>query len=122
LPRMKLFRLKYVSNTFTLITGIIFLNMSFFLAEVTALKLHQDKQMMETISKLLSGCAAEEEKDIFGGSSDEDSTAKEIDLIFDYHTHSPGYFPLMSKNKLHAFSQGIPQLGNYEIFSPPPEV
>ena len=122
MPPMKLFRLKYVSNTFTLVTGIIFLNMSFFLAEVTALKLDQDKQMMENISKLLSGCAAEEEKDVFGGSSDEDTTAKEIDLIFNYHTHSPGDASLMSKNKLHAFSQGIPQLGNYEIFSPPPEV
>lgn len=118
---MRLFRLKYVSNTLTLFTGIIFLNMSFFLAEVSALKLHKDKKMMENISKLLSGSAAEEEKDIFGG-SDEDNTAKEIDLIFNYHTYDPGYVSLLSKNKLDVFSRGVPQLGNYEIFSPPPEV
>jgi hypothetical protein len=96
--------------------------MSFFLVEVTALKLDKDKQMMENISKLLAGSAAEEEKDIFGGSSDEDTTAKEIDLIFNHHTYSPGNASLISKRKLDALSQGIPQLGNYEIFSPPPEV
>jgi hypothetical protein len=96
--------------------------MSFFLAEVTALKLDQDKQMMENISKLLAGSAAEEEKDIFGGSSDEDTTAKEIDLIFNHHIYNPGNASLISNRKLDALSQGIPQLGNYEIFSPPPEV
>jgi hypothetical protein len=78
--------------------------------------------MMETISKLLSGSATEEEKDIFGGSSDEDTTAKEINLIFNHHTYSPCNASLTSKRKLDTLSQGIPQLGNYEIFSPPPEV
>jgi len=119
---MKVFRSKYVRKGFSLITGIIFLNMSFFLAEVSALKLDRNTQLMENISKLLTGCAAEEEKDIFGGSSDEDTFAKEIDLIFNYHTYDPGSFILVSDGKISVFDQGIPLFGNYEIYSPPPEV
>ena len=122
MPLMKLFRIKFVSKLFALFTGIVFLNMSFFLAEVTVLKLDQDKQMMENICKLLSGSAAEEEKDIFGGSSDEDTAAKEINLIFNHHIYSPCNASLISKRELDTLSQGTPQLGNYEIFSPPPEV
>lgn len=118
---MKVFRLKYVCNGFSLFTGIIFLNMSFFLAEVSALKLDQNKQMMENISKLLGGCAAEEEKDIFGGSSEEDTLAKEIDLIFNHHTYTPGNSILVSNSKMSVLDQGRPLFGNYEIYSPPPE-
>ncbi|MBA4055877.1 MAG: hypothetical protein C0490_14275 [Marivirga sp.] len=118
---MKLFRIKYVSNALSLFTGIVFLNMSFFLAEVSLLKLDQDKQMVENIAKLLAGCAAEEEKDVFGGSADEDPTAKEIDLIFSYAIFTPDGFIQINKSKVHALDQGIPRLGNYEIYSPPPE-
>ena len=71
----------------TLFTGLIFLNMSFFLAEVSALKLNQDKKMVSNIIKLISSSAAEEEKDAFGG-ADEDCSAKEVDLIFNYSTHT----------------------------------
>ena len=70
----------------TLLTGLIFLNMSFFLFEVSALKLNQDKKMFSNIIKLISSSAAEEEKDAFGG-ADEDSKVKEVDLIFNYTTH-----------------------------------
>ena len=119
---MEVFRLRYVSHGFSLFTGIVFLNMSFFLAEISALKLDQNKQMMENISKLLAGCAAEEEKDAFGGTSDEDTTAKEIDLIFHYHTHAPGHNGLELTRDLSVLPQGSPRFGNYEIYSPPPEV
>jgi len=118
---MKVFRLKYLRNGFALFTGIIFLNMSFFLTEVSALKLDQNKPLMENLSKLMAGCAAEEEKDIFGGSSDEDTLVKEIDLIFNCHTCTIGSYVLVSKSKISLLDQGIPLLGNYEIYSPPPE-
>lgn len=119
---MEVFRLRYVSHGFSLFTGIVFLNMSFFLAEISALKLDQNKQMMENIAKLLAGCAAEEEKDVFGGTSDEDTSAKEIDLIFHYHTHTPRHHVLVLTSNISVFTAGIPRFGNYEIDSPPPEV
>lgn len=104
----------------TLFTGLIFLNMSFFLAEVAALKLNQDKKMFSNIVKLISTSAAEEEKDAFGG-TDEDCSAKEVDLIFNYSAHSIYSHIANINNKKCVFDQGIPLLGNQEIFSPPPE-
>ena len=117
---MRIFRNMRVKNLMTLFTGLIFLNMSFFLAEVAALKLNQDKKMFANIVKLLSTSAAEEEKDVFGG-TDEDNAAKEINLIFNYSTHSLDSDILDLNNKRSVFDQGLPLLGSYEIYSPPPE-
>lgn len=117
---MKLFRIRYVSNALSFFAGIAFFNMSFFLVEVSALKLDKDKQMVANISKLLAGCS-EEEKDVFGGSADEDSATKEIDLIFSYTIFTPDGLIETLKNRPHIFDQGFPRLGNYEIYSPPPE-
>ena len=117
---MRIFRNMRVKNLMTLFTGLIFLNMSFFLAEVAALKLNQDKKMFANIVKLISTSAAEEEKDVFGG-TDEDNAAKEINLIFNYSTHCLHSHTLDLNNKRSVFDQGIPLLGSYEIYSPPPE-
>lgn len=94
--------------------------MSFFLAEVAALKLNQDKKTFSNIVKLISNSAAEEEKDAFGG-TDEDCSAKEVDLIFNHLTHSVHGYSSDVNNKRSVFDQGIPLLGSYEIYSPPPE-
>lgn len=104
----------------TLFTGLIFLNMSFFLAEVSALKLNQDKKMIVNIAKLISNSAAEEEKDVFGGSN-EDCSGKEIDLIFEYNLNKATAYTLLDKKRI-TFDTGSPLLGSYEIYSPPPEV
>jgi hypothetical protein len=118
---MKIFRNVIIKNVLSLLTGIIFLNMSFFLYEVTALKLGQNQQMAANIAKLLSTSASEEERDAFGGGADEDSKIKEVDLIFSYDTHSLSL--LASKaNAQCATNMGVPLLGSYEIYSPPPEV
>jgi len=105
----------------TLFTGLIFLNMSFFLFEVSALKISQDKKMYSNIMKLISSNAAEEEKDAFGG-QEEDSSAKEVDLIFSYSVHTIRNHISEVNNKRSVFDQGVPLLGSYEIYSPPPEV
>ena len=105
----------------TLFTGVIFLNMSFFLAEVSALKIRQDKKLFSNIIKLISSNAAEEEKDAFGG-PEEDSSAKEVDLIFSYSVHTIHAHISEVNNKRSVFDQGVPLLGSYEIYSPPPEV
>lgn len=119
---MKLFRKNGVRNGFALFTGIIFLNMSFFLFEVSVLKLNQDKQMMANIAKLLLTGASEEERDVFGGSADEDASAKEVDLLFSYSAHTVYSYVTLVNNKKCVVNQGIPLLGSYEIYSPPPEV
>lgn len=116
---MKIFRNTIIKNIMTLLTGVIFLNMSFFLYEVTVLNLGQSKQMAANIAKLLSTSANEEERDAFGG-TDEDSTVKEVDLIFSYDTHSLTAHTSKAKASC-AVNLGVPLLGSYEIYSPPPE-
>lgn len=117
---MLIFRNIYVRNGMALFTGLIFLNMSFFLAEVSALELTKDKQMSKNIALLISSSAAEEEKDVFGGLADEDCSVKGVDLIVAYSTHSiHGHEIVISKYRNH--DQGLPLLGSYEIYSPPPE-
>ena len=115
---MKIFRLKYVVETFSLFTMIIFLNMSFVLAEVSALKMDQDKAMIKNIAALIAGCTSEEEP---GGASDEDNSINEIELMLNHHTHTLHSIDLLSKNKAGMTTSGVPRLGNYEIYSPPPE-
>jgi hypothetical protein len=105
----------------TLVTGLIFINMSFFLAELSALKITQDKKTFSNIIKLISSNTSEEEKDVFGG-DDEDSSAKEVDLIFSYSAHTIHTSRSEINNKRSVFNQGVPLLGSYEIYSPPPEV
>jgi hypothetical protein len=117
---MILFRNLYIRNSMTVFTAVIFLNMSFFLAEVSALKLDKDKKMIANIAKLISTSAAEEERDVFGA-TDEDHAAREVDLIYNYSIHTIHNYILDVSIKRCALDHGLPILGNYEIFSPPPE-
>ena len=115
---MKIFRLKYVIETFSLVTMVIFLNMSFVFVEVSALKMDQDKQMIKNIAALIAGCTSEEEP---GGTSDEDNTVNEIQLMLHHHPHTPSSVDILFRSKARLTTLGVPRLGNYEIFSPPPE-
>ncbi|HMG92755.1 MAG TPA: hypothetical protein VK589_22010 [Chryseolinea sp.] len=115
---MKVFRIKYVINALTLFTGVIFLNMSFIFAEISALKVDQDKQMARNLSILVASSAAEEEP---GGAADEDSTVSELDLIFS-HPSIPGSITDFNNGiNYNIWSHGHPRLAEYEICNPPPE-
>jgi len=107
---MKIFRLKYVVETLSLFTMIIFLNMSFVLAEVSALKMDQDNAIIKNIAALIAGCTSEEEA---GGSSDEDNTVSEIQLMLHYHQQTPNSIDIISKEKARITTLGVPRLGNY---------
>ena len=66
---MMLCRHKTVTRIFALITGVVFLNMSFFLAEVCLLDF-QDKQMIENVCNLVINGGLEEERDSHSGGGD----------------------------------------------------
>jgi hypothetical protein len=114
---MKFFRLPFIREAMILFTGITFLNMGFFLAEVTALKIPKDTKLIQSIA----GNIFEEEREHGAESAPNDSAETEIDLL-SHHTYihqiSPG-FTLCER-------RGIiddPFSDNYhlEIFCPPPE-
>jgi hypothetical protein len=107
---MKVFRIKCVINGLSLFTCVIFLNMSFVLVEISALKMDQDKQM--------ASCAAEEEP---GGTADEDSTVSELDLIFSNSSNAGTKTDFSNGIKYSIWSHGHPRLAEFEICNPPPE-
>lgn len=106
-----------VCRLFAVFTALVFFNMSFVMAEICALKLDKDRQLIENISRIINGCS-EEEAD---GLADEDNTVKEIIMIVGIVSNAPFSHLLESPNKIKLQNQGITRLGNYEIYSPPPE-
>jgi hypothetical protein len=70
-----------LTRLMALVTGLMFLNMSFFLIEVRVLDLKfANEKLTENISKLLSGTGCEEEPDM-NGDSKEDLSGTEVDIF-----------------------------------------
>src|SRR5690554_1866623 len=63
------FRSRTVTRIFSLFTGVIFFNMSFFLAEVCLLDF-KDRQMVENVCNLVINGGLEEERDTHGSAGD----------------------------------------------------
>jgi len=117
---MNRFREHFFSKLLTLITTLIFLNMSFFLAEVTILDLQEDSRFSKVISLVLSGTCFEEEKETGGDTTEEDTSAKKIEVVFtDYHKAFDAHI-ILSDLKW-GFDHGLPTFGVYKKFTPPPE-
>lgn len=117
---MKLFRRHWLKRTATFMTGVIFLNMSFFLAEVKFLHLDKNRQMAENIAKLIAGAANEEEKDVAGGTSEDVKTGKEAFL--DFSLRALVAPQILSSQYQHPHADGAaPVSGHQETFNPPPE-
>ncbi len=118
---MQSVRSSLLSRVFAMITALVFMNMSLIIAEVYALKLDKDKELIENIAKMISGCSSEEETDGVKGLADEDVKVKEIDLMHHSHLTLPLSEILDGPHKIRLQNSGIPRFGNYEIYCPPPE-
>jgi hypothetical protein len=115
--KMKFLRKKIVSLIFLSLTGILFLNMSFFLAEISLLKSAYSHSTIENIAKLLSASLTEEEQDV-----SESSESKAIDLSSDHFSHlvfeDNGIAIILRMHGLHSMPHG----GFFKIFTPPPDL
>ena len=112
---MKIFRIRCAANAFTLFTGVVFLNMSFLLAEISALDLDKNKRMARNLSNLIASSMAEEEP-----GADEDSTFSAWDYVTNHHP-TAGTIAFFFSNKFDVWSCGHPSLGEFEIIKPPPQ-
>lgn len=106
-----------ITRIFSLLTGVVFLNMSFFLAEVCLLDI-KDARMIENVRNLVLNGGLEEERDAH--SSGSDVALKMFSMATGLSLHHSSVFLIASKihqdsedNYLHA--------DHSEIFSPPPE-
>jgi hypothetical protein len=116
---MKAVRSLFVSKLVAIVTGMIFLNMSFFLTEIRILNLHvTNYKLVENVIKMLSGTGFEEEKDSFGESSE---TAQQVvDLHMVIHPESVYSTTLLSAD-LHATELcGLLSAAISETATPPP--
>jgi hypothetical protein len=115
---MNILRNQTATRIFSLFTGVIFLNMSFFLAEVCMLDL-QDKQMIENVVKLVINGGLEEERDTHSTAADAPVKLYPLmteDLLL---RHSSLFF---IASKMHQdFEDHYLHADHSEIFSPPPE-
>lgn len=100
-------------------TGLIFLNMNFFLAEVSALELDKRKDLVENIAKLIANAATEEEKDIFGGPQAKDLI--ETDLLANGSFSRVNFYLLPFQLAFLTRDGARPIKGNSETINPPPE-
>lgn len=117
---MTFFRRKHIQRFLTLVTGLVFLNLSFFMTELSWLDLDKhDKQMLKRLVTMLAR-VSEEEKGAHG-SSESGSFAKEVDLYLSLYTSelSAG-FTFITNNK-YSHGQSVPLAGMHDTPLQPPE-
>lgn len=115
---MKLVRNETGLKAFTLFTGIIFLNMSFILAEFCSLEL-TDPQMIENVCNLILNGGVEEEREGHGGAHDAPSKlfSPPTDQLLLRHA---SLFLLATKTGCDARENYL-SANHAQKFSPPPE-
>ncbi len=115
---MRLLRHHITTRIFCLVIGLVFLNMGFFLAEVTMLKI-ENEELIENIASLITNSGAEEERDAESG---QDSSVKEIDLCAHHLLTHHSSLTLIATRNNQIFEDHYSLTHYLDIFSPPPEV
>lgn len=107
----------FLAKISSLITGAIFLNMSFFLAEVSLLEIN-NPDIIENVAKLFSSTGFEEERD---GEAASDSDVKEVDVMINQiNLHHCSLFLIATKTN-HTLEDHYPHANYSQTFSPPPD-
>lgn len=119
---MYFFRKKRIKYFLLLFTGIAFLNLSFFLAEVSLLKLDKDNRMIETITNVITGAGFEEESETTSDSHETGSSLKEVKLLITQNLNHHGSLFLIAQQRNGILVLPRPESGFSQVFSPPPEV
>lgn len=115
---MFMLRSHTTTRIFSLLTGVIFLNMSFFLAEVCMLDF-KDKKVIENVAKLVLNGGLEEERDAQTAGADASLKVYSIasgDLLM---RHSSLF--LIASRMQHESTDHYLHADHSEKFSPPPE-
>lgn len=119
---MKKVRSLFVSKVVAIITGVVFLNMSFFLTEIRILNLHvTNYKLVENVVKMLSGVGFEEEKDSFGESSESAAGQQVVDLHMVVHPESVDSTTLLSGDLHTADQSRLFSASARETATPPPK-
>jgi len=115
---MSAFRKHFLAKVFALLTGVIFLNTSFFVAEISMLKV-TNHELLQNIAKLISNNGLEEEKD--SEACDKDSSAKEVGLLISQVQIHHRVLFLIATKASHTLDDLYPHANYAQTFSPPPD-
>lgn len=116
---MKVFRHQTGTRIFTLVTGVIFLNMSFFLAEVCMLNF-TDRQMIENVCNLVLNGGLEEERDAH--STGNDAPLKLFSFLTADLLNRHSSLFLIASRMHRDFEDHYLHADHSETFSPPPDL
>lgn len=116
---MRKFRHKLVRYTFLLITGLCFLNLSFFIAEVALLNISKDDASIEFVIKILIAGGFEEESE--NADEQEKSNVKLSDLFMSNGLYHHQHLFVIAQQRFGSLNILVPHGGHLQIFSPPPE-
>lgn len=115
---METVRHHILSKLATLFTAVVFLNMSFFLAEVILLDF-SDREMIENIASLVASSGFEEERDT--EPVEKDSMHNGFDMLaLSLMVHHTSLFHIGTK-ALQEFINLYPPANHAKTFTPPPE-
>ena len=115
---MSVIRKHFLAKVFALLTGVIFLNTAFFMAEISLLKV-TNHELLQNIAKLVSNSGLEEERD--GETTDKDSSAKEVDLLISRVQFHHYVLFLVASKANHMLEDLYPHANYAQTFSPPPD-
>lgn len=117
---MTFFRNKAIMHFLTTIMAVAFLNLSFFLAELSAIDLkRENKALYESlVTTFFTIC--EEEKDPLGGeSSENESLTKEIDILLSsFENRHEGFYITLSNN-IYFHALHLSDGASFSIHQPP---
>ena len=117
---MKFIRTQIIGKLLALLTGVLILNMSLFLAEADALHLLRDKKMTENIAKLLVNASNEEEKGVSNSAEEDILSLAEFALIPGMSYATPDIF-FLSLQYNRFLKSGEVKSPIKETISPPPK-
>src|SRR5688572_22622503 len=115
---MNMLRSQTTTRIFSLFTGVIFLNMSFFLAEVCMLDL-KDRQIIENICQLVLNGVFEEERDAHSSPTD---AVKVFSLVCEDQLLRHSSLFLIASKMHQEFEDHYLHADHSEKFSPPPDI
>ena len=119
---MTLFRHKTITRFLTTLTAVVFLNLSFFLTEITIINLKSNNQELyqSLVKTFFSIC--EEENDSNGNETSENETLSKIDgILINSPANLPGGYSIILGNNTF-FNPSSPSDGTLLSINQPPEV
>lgn len=118
---MEILRKPFIRFVFLFVTGITFVNLSFFMAEVVFLNLDKKDRTIQTIFCILNSGGFEEESEAPADSHEKLSDLKGVDLYFNHNLYHHQHLYLIAQQREGVLHTLILQEGFSKIFSPPPE-